>query len=425
MMSNRRQPWNYMADVQCAGRTGLFAFPRKGLPAAPVLLLVGCLFGMVLISAPGVARATDAGDQEAKLQQLRQRIQAVKQELSGMRGEHDAQQRELEQTEKEIGSVSAALRRLEQQAGEAREKILELDRQRDGEQERLQAMRAVLAQELRTAYLTGRQERIKLLLNQEDPAFLGRMLVYHGYFTRARAARMQDMRTALARLDDIEQALREQQLEIDRLQTVQRDNSTRLAAEQEKRRVILAGLQAGLKEKTSELSVLEQDEQRLQQLVQSLRQALIDNPAAGGDYKSLRELKGKLRWPVAGKIIRRYGSSQAAGKISSRGVQIASVDGADVHAIARGRVVFADWLRGFGLLLILDHGGGYMSLYGHNSSLYKEVGEWVDGGEVIAAVGSSGGLALAGLYLELRKNGRPFDPAAWFKGKPVALQAVR
>jgi septal ring factor EnvC (AmiA/AmiB activator) len=414
-----------MADVQHAGRSGLLALPWKRLSAAPVLLLLVCLCSLPMIAAPFLVQAAGAGDQEAKLQQLRQRIQAVKQELTGMLGERDAQQQALEKTEKEIGSVTAELRRLEQQAGEARDKILELKQQRDSEHQSLQAMRTALALELRAAYITGRQERIKLLLNQEDPAFLGRMLVYHGYFSRARALRIEEMRTALARLDDIEQALLAQQVEIDRLQSVQRDNSTRLAAEQEKRRTILAGLQAGLKEKTTELSVLEKDEQRLQQLVQSLQQALIDIPAASGQYKSLRELKGKLRWPVAGKIIRHYGSSQTAGKISSRGVQIASVTGADVHAIARGRVVFADWLRGFGLLLILDHGGGYMSLYGHNSSLYKEVGESVDGAEVIAAVGSSGGLSRAGLYLELRKNGRPFDPGPWFKGKPAPLQAAR
>jgi septal ring factor EnvC (AmiA/AmiB activator) len=406
-----------MADLQHAG--------RSGLSAAPVLLLLVCLCGLPLIAAAPLVQAAGAGEQEAQLQQLRQRIQAVKQEVAGILGERNAQQQALEKTEKEIGSVTAELRRLERQAGEARDKLLDLNQQRDSEQESLQAMRTALALELRSAYITGRQERIKLLLNQEDPAFLGRMLVYHGYFSRARALRIEGMRTALARLDDIEQALLAQQEEIDRLQTVQRDNSTRLAAEQEKRRTILAGLQAGLKEKTSELSVLEKDEQRLQQLVQSLQQALIDIPAASGQYKSLRELKGKLRWPVAGKIVRHYGSSQTAGKISSRGVQIASAAGADVHAIARGRVVFADWLRGFGLLLIIDHGGGYMSLYGHNSSLYKEVGESVDGAEVIAAVGSSGGLSRAGLYLELRKNGRPFDPGPWFKGTPAPLQAAR
>jgi septal ring factor EnvC (AmiA/AmiB activator) len=414
-----------MADVQHAGHSGLPVLPGKHLSVAPVLLLLVCLCSLPLFAAPSTVQAVGAGEQEVKLQQLRQRIQAVKQELAGMLGERDAQQQALEKSEKEIGSVAAALRRLERQAGEADDKILDLKKQRDTEQENMQAMRTALALELRAAYVTGRQERIKLLLNQEDPAFLGRMLIYHGYFSQARAARIEAMRKALARLDDIQQALLAQQLEIERLQTVQRENSTRLAAEQEKRRAIIASLQAGLKEKTSELSLLEKDEQHLQQLVQSLQQALSDIPAASGQYNSLRELKGKLHWPVAGKIVRHYGSSQAAGKISSRGVQIASAAGADVHAIARGRVVFADWLRGFGLLLIIDHGSGYMSLYGHNSSLYKEVGETVDGAEVVAAVGSSGGLSVTGLYLELRKNGRPFDPAPWFKGKPVPLQASR
>ena len=257
-----------MADLQHAGRSGLLALPGQRLSAAPVLLLLVCLCSLPLT----IVQAAGAGDQEVQLQQLRQRIQAVKQEVAGMLGERNAQQQALEKTEKEIGSVTAELRRLERQAGEAREKLLDLNQQRDSEQESLHAMRTALALELRSAYITGRQERIKLLLNQEDPAFLGRMLVYHGYFSRARALRIEGMRTALARLDDIEQALLAQQEEIDRLQTVQRDNSTRLAAEQEKRRTILAGLQAGLKEKTSELSVLEKDEQRLQQLVQSLQQ---------------------------------------------------------------------------------------------------------------------------------------------------------
>jgi septal ring factor EnvC (AmiA/AmiB activator) len=415
-----------MASTQPAGLTGLPASTVK-LPAVPLVLLLACLAGLSLLAAPFdvQAQAGDAGEQEAKLQQLRQRIQSVKQELASMRGQRDSEQQALEKTEKEIGEITAALRKLDRQAGEARDRILELNTQRDGERENLQAMRGTLARELRAAYMAGRQERIKLLLNQEDPAFLGRMLVYHGYFTRARASRMQGMRETLQRLDDIERALLKQQAEIDRLQAVQHETSIRLAAEQEKRRAVLAGLQAGLKDKSSELSILEQDEKRLQQLVQTLQRALGDIPAASGSYKSLRELKGKLRWPVAGKITRRFGTRQAAGKISSRGVQIASNPGSDVHAIARGRVVYADWLRGFGLLLIIDHGGGYMSLYGHNSSLYKEAGATVDGNEVVAAVGNSGGVSHPGLYLELRSNGKPFDPGPWFRGKPEPLQTAR
>jgi septal ring factor EnvC (AmiA/AmiB activator) len=413
-----------MANAPYVDLGGLPACLQKRQSAAPFLLLLVSLCYIPLLLLSSTVQAADAADQEARLQQLRQRIESVKQELAGMQGQRDAQQRELEKAEREIGSTAAALRKLERQAEQARDKMIALNRQRDSEQGELDAMREVLALELRTAYMAGRQERIKLLLNQEDPAFLGRMLVYHGYFARARSARLRDMHTLLARLDDIEQELLAQQAEIGRLQVEQRENASRLAAEQQKRRTLLAGIQAGLKEKSAELSALEQDEQRLQALVQSLQRALRDIPAASGHYRSLHELKGKLRWPVAGKIVRRYGATQAGGNIRSRGVQIASDDGSEVHAIARGRVVFADWLRGFGLLLIIDHGSGYMSLYGHNSSLYKEVGDNVDGHEVIAAVGSSGGLPLPGLYLELRKNGRPFDPGPWFQGSPVSLQAA-
>lgn len=417
-----------MAEAVIAGSTARPSASRvQRLRCARIGRRLAAWLCGVMLALPGswAVAAKDAAESERELQQMRDRIQAVKQEIAGIRGRRDEHQAALERAEKEIGSVAAALRRLEAQSGQARDRLHELGRQRDAERENLQAVRATLAAELQAAYMTGRQERIKLLLNQEDPAFLGRMLVYHGYFTRARAMRMADIRAALARLDGIERELQTQRAEIERLQATQREKSAQLAAEQDRRREILAGLQADLKKKSSELTQLEQNEQRLQELVQSLRQALSDFPVPGGRYGSLRELKGKLRWPVAGRIVTRYGVKQASGKVRSRGVHIASAAGSDVYAIARGRVVFADWLRGFGLLLIIDHSDGYMSLYGHNSSLYKDVGEQVDGGDIIAAVGSSGGRVTAGLYLELRRNGKPFNPAAWFKGEPVPLQASR
>lgn len=417
-----------MAEAVLAGstvRASASRVRRRG-HAGPGRWLVLWLCGVLLaMQGSGALAAKDAAESERELQQLRERIQTVKQDIAGIRGQRDEHQAALERTEKEIGSVAAALHRLEAQSDQARDRLQELGRRRDAERENLQAVRATLAAELQAAYMTGRQERIKLLLNQEEPAFLGRMLVYHGYLTRARAMRMAEIRAALARLDGIERELQVQQAEIDRLQAMQRDKSAQLTAEQDRRREILRRLQADLKEKSSELTQLEQNERRLQELVQSLRQALSDFPVPGGRYGSLRELKGKLRWPVAGRIDARYGTKQASGKVSSRGVHIASAAGSDVYAIARGRVVFADWLRGFGLLLIIDHGDGYMSLYGHNGSLYKDVGDRVDGGDIIAAVGSSGGRLTAGLYLELRRNGKPFDPAAWFKGEPVPLQASR
>ncbi len=249
------------------------------------------------------------------------------------------------------------------------------------------------------------------------------MMTYHGYFTRARATRMQELRATLARIDGIEHALVEQQSEVDRLRLQQREKSARLTVEQDNRRKILAQLQHDLQARTTELSTLQQDEQRLQALLKSLQQAMRDVPPEGGDFTSLGKLKGKLHWPVAGRIIQPYGAKQASGELQSSGVLIASVAGAEVHAIANGRIAFADWLRGFGLLLIIDHGDGYMSLYGQNRSLYKDVGAWVKRGEVVAAAGSSGGRRQDGLYLELRKNGRPFNPTAWFSGQPLPLQA--
>lgn len=405
------------------------ALDRTVNPAGPVRagMCMAVMLLLVTIMGPfsAVADSADVKVQATKLKQLRERIGGIKQKLGALRGEQNTVQDALASNEREIGNVTAELRRLEQEGRQAQENIRKLQQERNSHQHDLDKQHSTLANELQAAYMAGKQERIKLLLNQEDPAAMSRMLVYHGYFTRARAARIQDYRATLERLATLEEQLLAQQAEAKQLHVQQQEKSARLAAEQDKRRTILARLKQQLRDKQTELSTLEKDEQRLQQLVTSLQQALAEIPPETGTYQSLQELKGKLRWPVAGRITRNYGARQASGKLRSRGVQIATQAGADVHAIAGGRVAFADWLRGFGLLLIIDHGAGYMSLYGQNSSLYKRVGDRVARGEVVAAAGSSGGQAQSGLYLELRKDGRPFNPGSWFRGKPASLQAGR
>lgn len=285
-------------------------------------------------------------------------------------------------------------------------------------------MHGTLVRELRAAYRNGRQERIKLLLNQEDPAQVGRMLIYQGYFTRARSRRMDEFRTTLEQLQDAERVVREQQAALGELRAERERQIAGLDAEKAQQADIVAQLKRRLASGTAELGKLEADAERVNKLLVALQQALRDLPAPG-DNRPLAKLKGKLAWPVAGRISMGYGAQLGAGKMRARGVHITTAAGADVHAIARGRVVFADWLRGFGLLLILDHGDGYMSLYGENSSLYKDVGAKVGAGEVVAAAGSSGGQQRTGLYLELRKDGQPLDPGSWFKGRPLAQQASR
>ena len=378
---------------------------------------------VVLLCMPVVTAADEIAAQTEKLQQLRARIDAIRQGIEAMHGQHDALQAALKRTETEIGSVTAELRQLDARITTVQAKIQNLNAEHSNERIRLTDMRAGLVREFQRAYMAGRQEQVRLLLSQEDPAAVGRMLVYHGYFARARSDRVQAMQASLAHMSELEQQLLQEQSGIVRLRQQQADKSARLGAGQDNRRKVLAQLQAELQVSTAELSTLEQDQTRLTKLLQSLALALQDIPATEGQYTSLRQLKGKLRWPVAGRITQSFGARDAGGTLRTRGVQIATRNGADVRAIAGGRIAFSDWLRGFGLLLIIDHGNGYMSLYGQNRSLYKEVGEWVVAGETVAAAGVSGGQARAGLYLELRKDGKPFNPAPWFRGKPQPLAA--
>jgi septal ring factor EnvC (AmiA/AmiB activator) len=383
------------------------------------------LLACLVLPLPQTVFADEIITQTKKLQQLQQQIEALRNEINSLQGQHDSLQDVLQKTEKQIGIVSAELRQLDARTAQVQQKIRVLQDQRASEKARLGDVRVHFEEELQLAYMVGRQQRIKLLLSQEEPAAVGRMLVYHGYFARARGERIQTLQDSLQQLHDIELALDEQQTEIGRLRQQQAEKSASLVEQQDSRRQVIVQLQSQMQSRATQLGTLEQDQQRLQKLVQSLTLALQEIPQDDTQYTSLRQLKGKLRWPVVGRITRSFGAKEAQGSLPTRGVQIATQTGVDVRAIARGRVAFSDWLRGFGLLLIIDHGEGYMSLYGQNRSLYKDVGEWVERGETIAAAGDSGGQAGAGLYLELRKNGKPFNPAPWFKGKPQPQRLAR
>jgi len=406
--------------------TSLLDTARKTAPVCKICVTARAGFFvavLLLVLLPGGFVPADEKQQAEhaeKLELLRERINVLKSELASMRGQRDVMQDALEKVEKEIGVAAATLHGLDKQAERAHRSIRDLQRNFDTERGNLEKTRVTLEKELRVAYMTGKQEQIKLLLNQEEPAALGRLMVYHEYFMRARTQAMQSIRATLERLAGIERELVLQRNEIQGLIARQQEKSSQLLAEQARRSEVLAQLQDSLSSKTAQLAALEEDERRLQKLVESLQQAIRDIPTVGGEYVSLPSLKGKLRWPVAGHVSMQYGERHSSGKLRARGVHIASPAGADVHAIARGRVIFADWLRGFGLLMIIDHGDNYMSLYGQNRSLYREVGEWVGRDEVIAAAGNSGGRQESGLYLELRKDGRPFNPGDWFEGKPEA-----
>lgn len=373
-------------------------------------LLLGLL---ALLVAIGGAAASERQAKEAELQQLRQRIASLQQELETVRGRYDSLRKELRRTERRIGSLSRKLRQLDEELGQQQAKLAEL-RQRAGQlQQSVANQRRYLAGQIRASYAMGRQEYMKILLNQESPSTVGRVITYYDYLNKARSERIQALGQTIRELEQVRTELEAQAERLRALRARRAREKNELEASRGERENVVRQLRAEIKDKDRHLSGMMRDEEELKALIRALSEALEDIPAEAGNRKPFGTLKGKLKWPARGPLLASYGSPRKLGKLTWQGVMIGAGSGQDVHAVSHGRVAFADWLRGYGLLLIIDHGDGYMSLYGHNQSLYKETGDWVEPGEVIATVGDSGGQDSTGLYFEIRKNGQPTDPIRW------------
>jgi septal ring factor EnvC (AmiA/AmiB activator) len=266
--------------------------------------------------------------------------------------------------------------------------------------------------------MTGREELFKLLLSQESPATLGRMLVYFDYYNRARTARIGAVAGELAKLGELgaETARVEQELAV--LEVAQAREVAALEKSRDERRAAVARIDADVRDGTAAVDKLRAEERRLAELVVRLGELMEGFPVETDE--PFARLKGKLAWPVQGRLAGDYGQPRGTGPVKWNGVLLETSAGTQVQAVYHGRVAFADWLQGLGLLVIVDHGGGYMSLYGHNEALLKESGDWVEPGEPIAQVGDTGGQTRAGLYFEIRYNGEPVNPHPWIARRPAA-----
>lgn len=307
-----------------------------------------------------------------------------------------------------------------------------LNTHRGGLQSDLHKQRAALARQIRAVYTIGQQEYVKILLNQQDPAAVTRTLTYYNYFHRARLARMQDIDENLIDLRATEKKIQQKTQKLEKTRKEQHREKEQLEKTRQKRAVVLAGLQQQILTKSERLSSMEENKRRLQNLLDSLATVPRQKPpesesispqpdSEGAEHTPFAKLRGQLRWPSRGRLTTRYGSARKTGKLKWQGVNISAPEGTEVSAISHGRVAFADWLRGFGLLIIIDHGDGYMSLYGGNQSLFREVGDWVETGDVIASVGNSGGHQNSALYFEIRHNGKPANPLKWCRNKPKRM----
>ena len=373
------------------------------------LALIFPLMAVVAAEDPNPARA------EAELKAVRSQIDKVKAEMERDAGRRDQLSRELEESEKTVGAARGALDKLRRERATHTARRAELAGERRNEEAALAQDREALAGQIRAASMIGRQEPIKLLLNQHDPGQTGRVLVYYQYFGRARASQIAAIDAHLAEINQLDTELAAEEQRLLALEEQQRGEVSRLQSARERRGKALVSLDAESKSRAKELERLKDQQGGLEKLVRELRRALERIEKFPTDSKdAFAKLRGKLAWPVSGKLVASYGQVRAGG-MRWDGVLLAGAQGTPVRAVYHGRVVYADWLSGLGLLTIIDHGDGYLSLYGHNERLYKEVGERVTAGDTIASVGDSGGRATPALYFEIRKAGRPVDPRPWFK----------
>lgn len=372
------------------------------------------------------APTTDGQDiqrSEQQLQQVKKRITQLQHELQSSEQQYQALLRELRDTEQRIGETAHRLHIVGGQLAQQRAALSGLEQKRRRQQNELQQQRQALVRQLRSAYAMGRQERLKILLNQQDPAIVSRVLVYYDYFNRARTAQIEQIDQVLKDLRQTETVIQEEQQRLSALQRNELAEQAQLQQNQQSRQAVVAALGSDIQGKGEQLQALKQDAQQLQQLLDRLQLELVSLPLLDAGREPIEQRKGRLDWPTKGRLKALFGTAKG-GNLNWDGVLIAAAEGSVVQAVHHGRVAFADWLRGFGLLLIIDHGAGYMTLYGHNQSLFKETGEWVEAGEAVSLVGNSGGQSDAGVYFGIRYNGKAVNPKRWCR-KPRGRRVGR
>ncbi|MEW6562392.1 MAG: peptidoglycan DD-metalloendopeptidase family protein [Pseudomonadota bacterium] len=398
-----------------------------------VLLMCGSLFA---------ALPAHAGKQE-DLDNLRKRIKTLQQDMEKTSESKSEAADALRESERAISGLNRNLSELSEKQNDAKRSLQELQQKSGSLDVEIRNQQALLGKMLYRQYVGGRQESLQLMLADRDPNQIARNLHYLEYIARDRQDWIGRLRNNLTQLHEVAEQTRQKSAEIATLQDEQQSHKRKLEKEKQNRQQLLAQYSQQLKQQRQEIDRLKQNEARLSQLVERLAKMLAQSkqqakaqkpqraPASGGepvqnndklpddrfDGAPFERLHGKLALPVKGQLMNRFGMPRPESGIPWKGLFIRTASGQPVKSIAAGRVVFADWMRGFGNLLIVDHGQGYMSLYGNNETLYKQVGDVLKGGETVAAVGNSGGNENSGLYFELRHEGKPVDPLKWVAGK--------
>ena len=390
--------------------------------AMPLHFRIMIRWRTLLVILAAIAAGAAAQDPELaqikarELEQVRKKISALKSSMDERAEERDRVTGELQAAEVLIAEKRAFLRDLERQHAESEKKKGQIEDRLARREAELAGETGQLASQVKAAYTSGRQERLKLLLNQHDPATMGRLLTNYRYMSDYRGENIETVNRHIAELAEIraEAAAEESRLAV--LTNARAAELRELDAAQVERQALLTALNARIADEGAQIDRLAAYERDLAGLITELTSILSDYPITSEEPFS--NLKGNLTWPVAGRLIHDFGQPRAGGKVTWNGVVLAAPRGSQVRSIYHGRVVFADWLAGMGLLVIVDHGEDYLTLYGYNETTLKMAGDWVAPGDVIATVGDSGGQQQTGLYFEVRKGTRPQNPRQWVSRQP-------
>lgn len=387
---------------------------------AALIVSLALFMAATHVSADPADAGTDP-QTAAQEREARQKLDAVRAEIKVLadqqRATEDARSdaaRALRAKETELAAVAKDVHALDEKIDSQQAQLDKLDARRAELETVLKTQRDALAALLRSAYALGRNEELKLLLQQNDVAAIARVLAYNRYFQRARIGRIDQLSIDLEQLANVQASIREKTAELASTREARAAEGTRLENERNEREALVGELDSRLKEQGARAAALGKDEKSLGGLIEKLRDVFADIPKQLAGAEPFASMRGRLALPLKGKLVTSFGAVDESGRRSS-GLLIAAKNGSAVHAVSHGRVVFADWLRGYGLMIIVDHGDGFLSLYGCNETLLKDVGDWVDAGETIATSGASGGQKTAGLYFELRAKGQAVDPKGWLR----------
>jgi len=371
------------------------------------------------VAGPAAAQKTEDGlamVKEQELEEVRARISELTKRMDASAASRDRLIVELQAAEVVISEKRIRLKELERERNYSAKRRAELSADLATRETELHEESRQLADQVRAAYMSGSQERIKLMLNQRDPAALGRLMTYYGYLNDYRAENIDAVTEHIHELLALRKAVAAAEARIAELARAQYAELTELNSAQERRQQLLASLKGKIADEGREIERLAAQEKDLSRLIAELTSILSDYPITSEDPFSRH--RGRLTWPVAGTLVHDFGQPRVSDRLKWNGVVLAAPRGREIRSVYHGRVVFADWLAGLGLLVIIDHGEGYMTLYGYNETILKNTGDWVAPGDVIATVGDSGGQPISALYFEIRRGIRPVNPNNWITRRP-------